>query len=48
MPQCREMPGQGGRKKWVRENPHRGRGRGYEMGWGALEEKPRKRITLEM
>jgi hypothetical protein len=29
MPQCRGIPGQGGRSGWVWKHPHRSRGRRY-------------------
>jgi hypothetical protein len=44
-PQCRGMPGCGGRNGWG-EHPHRIRGRG--MGWRFVEGKPGKGITFEM
>jgi len=49
MPQCKGMSGQGGGRVWmggwVREHPHRSRGRGDS---GCLEEKPGKGITFKM
>ena len=40
MPQCRGMPGQGGRSGWVGEYPHRSRGIGD--GVGVFRDETRK------